>query len=230
MVDYSLYDRLLEVVKRRRSVRYFKPDPIPDELVDRIIEVARWAPSGFHTQPWEFVVIKKKETKDQIVAAIARNSPAGNRPGTSPASGRGRFADAPLFILLLGDTRARAGLPDAVRNSDERSEEVFCSGLASAFLYMHLAAAALGLASQWYSAVGWGKTEQAVKNVIGIPENLKIYDMMVVGYGAREPIAKELRSRTDMVHYDDCGVNDFRTDGEAEADAQRSKAWCTSAH
>lgn len=233
MTDRSLYDSLLEVVKTRRSVRYFKPDPVPDEIIDKIIEVARWSPSGFHTQPWEFVVVKKKETRDKIVEAIVKNAPAppvASQTGMSRTAGHGKYGDAPVFILLLGDIRSRAGLPDSVRNNDERAHEVFCSSLASAFLYMHLAAAALGIASQWYSAVGWGKTEQAVKDIIGIPAYLKIYDMMVLGYAAQPPVPKELRGREGMVHYDNCGVDDFRSDEKAAADARKSKTWCLSAH
>ena len=45
------YDNLLDFVKKRRSKRRFKPDPIPDERIEQIIEVARWAPSGFNMQP-----------------------------------------------------------------------------------------------------------------------------------------------------------------------------------
>ncbi len=55
------YENLLELVKERRSIRKFKPDPIPDEYVDKIIEAARWAPSGGNSPPWEFIVIKKQE-------------------------------------------------------------------------------------------------------------------------------------------------------------------------
>ena len=51
------YEALLDLVKKRRSIRRFKPDPIPDEDIAKIIEVARWAPSGFNMQPWEFVVV-----------------------------------------------------------------------------------------------------------------------------------------------------------------------------
>ena len=61
------YDSFLELVKARRTIRRFKPDPIPDEYVDKIIEAARWAPSGFNMQPWEFVVIRDKKLKDTIV-------------------------------------------------------------------------------------------------------------------------------------------------------------------
>ena len=47
------YDSLLKLVKNRRSMRKFKPEPIPDEYVDKIIEVARWAPSGANSQTWQ---------------------------------------------------------------------------------------------------------------------------------------------------------------------------------
>ncbi|MBN2419807.1 MAG: nitroreductase family protein [Deltaproteobacteria bacterium] len=54
MDETALYDNLLEVARKRRNNRKFKSDPIPAGYIEKIIEVARWAPSGFHTQPWEF--------------------------------------------------------------------------------------------------------------------------------------------------------------------------------
>ena len=61
------YEGLLSLVEERRSCRRFKPDPIPDELVHQIIEVARWAPSGANSQPWDFIVVKEKELRQKIV-------------------------------------------------------------------------------------------------------------------------------------------------------------------
>src|SRR6266702_4101048 len=52
------YDTLIELVRNRVSVRNLKPDPIPDEYVDKILEIGRWAMSGANGQPWEFVVVK----------------------------------------------------------------------------------------------------------------------------------------------------------------------------
>ena len=62
------YKDLLALVKKRRSMKKFKTDPLPDEYVEKIIEEARWAPSGANSQPWEFIVIKNPETKNKIVA------------------------------------------------------------------------------------------------------------------------------------------------------------------
>ena len=65
------YDSLLDLVKKRRSIRRFKADPIPDDYITKIIDVARWAPSGFNMQPWEFLVVKKPELRERIVELIS---------------------------------------------------------------------------------------------------------------------------------------------------------------
>ena len=61
-------ESFIELLKSRRSIRAYKPDPIPDKYIQKIIEAARWAPSGGNSQPWEFVVIKRKDLKDRIAA------------------------------------------------------------------------------------------------------------------------------------------------------------------
>jgi len=229
MCKVEPYDILLELVKKRRTVRQFKSDPVPDECITRIIEVARWAPSGFHTQPWEFVVVREKECRDKIVSALELKAPPIKNP-QQDGSPRASFRDAPVFIFVLCDWRARVGLPDRAQESDEMVASIFCSSMASVFLYMHLAAASMGLASQWYSAAAGREAERKIKEIIGIPEPLKIYDMMVVGYAAQPPLPKEVRDPGSMTHYDSCGAGDFRTDGEVEADTRKTKARCLSAH
>jgi nitroreductase len=56
------YDRFLALVKARHTCRGFKPDPIPDDAIDKILEAGRWAMSGANSQPWEFIVVRKPET------------------------------------------------------------------------------------------------------------------------------------------------------------------------
>jgi len=53
---------LINFLKRLRAVRQFRPDPIPQEIVDAVLDVARWSGSASNKQPWEFVVIRNKET------------------------------------------------------------------------------------------------------------------------------------------------------------------------
>jgi len=228
------YDSFLELVKSRRSIRKFKPDPIPDEYVAKIIEAARYAPSGANTQPWEFVVVKKQELKDRIIQIINDVRSQSTRTETTgqpqqdpqmqrPPRATSDVTTAPVFILLLGDMRARAGLPRGAGQDDRKWQSVLTSSLASAFLYMHLAATALGLASQWQSGVERPEAGPGLRQLLGIPEEMQIYDMMVLGYPDAGPSPKLLRDREKMVHHDFCGTEDFRTNQEIDDFISRSR-------
>ena len=219
------YESFLELVKKRRSIRSFKADPIPDDYIDKIIEAARWAPSGFNLQPWEFVVVKKEELRKSIVQYLrdfmamsgpmeaTRESWQGPKPpaGVTPPMG---FVNAPVFIIPFGDIRIRVGLPMIHRYNEESWDKTYISTMASTFLYMHLAVTSLGLASQWVSAVTQSTVHCLIKQLLGIPAPLKIYDMLVLGYPDVKPGPRLVRSREEMVHYDCCGENDFRSDEE----------------
>jgi nitroreductase len=231
------YDGLLGLVKRRRTIRKFKPDPVPDDYIDKIIEVARWAPSGFNTQPWEFLVIKNWELKKELAQLSAeyrekygRRLEATREPELKPLKLPGSYGpmdwnNAPVFIMLCGDTRAQIGLPMTVRNDRLECQSVFTSSLAGAFLYMHLAATALGLATNWVSTVQSTLIHRMVKQVLGLPEALEIYDMMAVGYPAAKPREKLMRDKKTMVHYDHCAKEDFRTNEEVIGYAKKAMTW-----
>jgi nitroreductase len=57
---------IIDVLVSRKSIRRYKPDPVPDEMIDKILEAARWAPTGENYQPWRFIVIRDQKTKDKI--------------------------------------------------------------------------------------------------------------------------------------------------------------------
>ena len=213
------YDTLLELVKHRRSIHKFKPDPIPDEYIERIIEVARWSPSGANSQPWEFVVIKKEELRNKIIQ-IHKNATAVmaeiestrekelrfNLHHTVPPS----FMHAPVFIIPFGDPRVKECFPKGARL--ERGDEIFASSLASAFLHMMLGATALGLGAQWASAVTHHHPQSLIKDLLGVPEELEMYDMMAVGYPDMDPPPRLVRPMKEVVHYDGFDKTKFRTD------------------
>ncbi len=213
-------DLFINLLRSRRSIRAYKPDPIPDEYVQKIIEAARWAPSGGDSQPWEFIVIKKKETKDRIAdlfvestrpirqAELTREKelrvPALEREVAEPG-----FKNAPVFILLTGDPRLNEAFPLLVYQRS--GAEIFISNLASAFLCMQLAAKALGLGSQWISATGT-VMEASLKSLLDIPKEFKIYDMMAVGYPAYTLGPRSPRTIDEMTHDDRYDRSRLRTD------------------
>jgi nitroreductase len=236
------YDSFLELVKSRRTIRRFRSDPLPDEYVDRIIEAARWAPSGFNMQPWEFVVIKDKKLKDTIVQwvhdyhkLIMKTESAREpwqrvpqRPSRDPEMD---YRNAPVFILLLGDTRTNKGLPTSMRYDAERLRAIYTSSLANAYLYMALAAQTLGLASEWVSSVATAYPHCLIKDLLGIPPELEIYDMMALGYPAYKLGPRKLmRDRQKMVQHDYCGAADFRTDEEVNDFIRKARIWATANH
>jgi len=229
MNNVNQYDYLLDLVKKRRTIRQFRSDPVPDENITKIIEVARWAPSAFHTQPWEFIIIRNQDIKNKIITVLEQFGPPIKDP-LKKSLLRKSFKDAPVFILVLCDWRASIGLPGRTSENKAQVANLYCSSLANAFLYMHLAATALGLASQWYTATSRPEVERALKEIIGIPEALTIYDMMVVGYAANQPDPKFVRDIDEITHYDYCGRQNFRTDKEVAEYAEKTKAWCMSQH
>jgi len=213
-------DSFIGLLKSRRSIRAYKPDPIPDEYVQKIIEAARWAPSGGDSQPWEFIIIKRKEIKDRIAdlflesikpyrqAELTREKEL-RIPALEMEMREPGFKSAPVFILLCGDPRTNEAFPLAVYQT--LAAEVFISNLASAFLCMHLAAKSLGLGSQWVSAAG-GVMEDHLKELLNIPKEFKIYDMMAVGYPAYQIGPRSPRKIDEMKHHEQYDRSKLRTD------------------
>jgi nitroreductase len=230
------YEELLELLKKRRSIRRFTSDPVSDEHVDMIIDAGRLAPSGFNQQPWDFVIVKDPVLKDGIVQICeaqvklnaemeATREPWQTTPKAPPPPGPGGdYRVAPVFILVLGDTRTRKGLPMIRRYDDRQWQLVFVSGVANTLLAMHLAATTLGLGGQWVSRVSTAYGNCMIKNLLGIPEPFEIYDMMVLGHSASTPPPRLMREKEKMVHYDHCGPESFRTDDEVNDFIKRSRA------
>jgi nitroreductase len=236
------YADFLDFIKSRRTIRRFKPDLIPDDYVAKVIEAARWAPSGFNMQPWEFVVIQDKAMRDSIVGWVreyqkltlksesAREAwqRVPRQPSIDPEMD---FRIAPVFILILGDTRTLKGLPTSMRYDAERRQTIYASSLANAYLYMSLAATTLGLANEWVSSVAVAYPHCMTKDLLGIPPELEIYDMRALGYPAYKLTSRKLmRDKERMIHHDYCGPDDFRTDAEVNDFIKRARVWTTANH
>ncbi|MEM3506870.1 MAG: nitroreductase family protein [Candidatus Bathyarchaeia archaeon] len=67
-------NEFLEIIRNRRSIRKFEEKAIENDKIDAILEAGRWAPSFANTQPWEFIVIKDKKIKEELVIATAHDS------------------------------------------------------------------------------------------------------------------------------------------------------------
>jgi nitroreductase len=82
---------LMEGIKGRRSIRKYKPDPVPEEVLNTVLEAVRWAPSWSNTQCWEIIVIRDSKIKSEVAKTVPRNNPA------LPS-----IAEAPIILVLCG--------------------------------------------------------------------------------------------------------------------------------
>jgi nitroreductase len=205
------YSTLLDLVRTRRSTREFKPDPLPEDYIEKIIEVARWAPSASNSQPWEFIIVqnKDKEIKDEIVELFKEAADFSRRielareeelryPSIVAPPEQPGFGNAPLLIVLCGDSRTSISYPLLPFYSNR--DALYYSSLANVALYFHLAATSLGLGSQWISASSYPYMHPHLKRLLNIPEELDVYDMFAFGYPAHEPTARHVKTKEELVH------------------------------
>lgn len=211
-------DEFLELARSRRTVRGFLAKEVPQEYVEKILEAARWAPSGGNSQPWEFVVIKDPEMRQRIVEFYVKQMQDKREMekavrGTTVTRGEAiGFRKAPVLILVLGDARVNEAFP--IRTKLDKGEQHFITGLASATLMIHLAAASLGLAAQWVSDSASPYMATMLKSWLAIPQHLKVYDLVPLGYAAKRPAAPPRRTVEEQTHWERYEPGKARTDAE----------------
>ena len=212
-------DELHELAANRRTIRGFKKDKdVPDEYIRKILDVARWAPSGGNGQPWEFIVIRDAAKREGIVEFFRKQQVpklemerAMGRP--SMASGAG-FRYASVFILVLGDPRVKDSYP--IRTREEKAFQHLITGLANSVLLIHLAAASLGLASQYVSDASSPYMAIMLKTFLGIPDNLMVYELIPIGYAAKPFPVPPRRPLDEIVHYEVYDMKKARTDDDVK--------------
>ncbi len=166
----SLYD----VIMSRRTVRQFKPEPVPRTLLERLANAGRLAPSAANRQPLEFVVVDDKEICDRIYPCLnwaAYIAPAGDpRPGQEPAA----------YLVVLVNT----GIRDKMHEWDA----------GAAIENMLLAAWEERVGSCWLISVD----KEKVRDILAVPESYRVESVVALGYPAEEPVVEDLE---DSVKY-----------------------------
>ena len=211
------YEDLHELAKTRRSIRGYKRDrDVAEEDVRKILETARWAPSGGNGQPWEFIVIRDKATRDQIADIFVKQQEHKIEMeralrGEAKMTGAG-FRNAPVHIVVVGDPRVNQTYP--VRTMEEKSDSHFYTGMANACLLIMLAAQSLGLATQYVSDASSPYMSTMLRVLLGIPETLRIYHLIPIGYASGEVAPRPRRELEEIVHYEKYDESKFRDERE----------------
>lgn len=182
-IDVANAQNQIRFLKRLRAVRQFRPDPIPQEIVDAVLDVARWSGSASNKQPWEFVVIRNKETL-RVLSKV--DGFAAHLAGASVG----------IVLVMAGD-------------KGQVEQETFDEGRLSE--RMMLAAAAYGVGSSigWFRRSGMTDA----KAVLGIPQERLVRTVISMGYPdeearrARPKPAQARKSLADTMHDERYGLH-----------------------
>jgi nitroreductase len=155
---------VFDAIKGRRSVREFKPDPVDDKDLEKILEAGKSAPSAGNCQPWEFVVVRDGATKQRLARA---------------ALGQSFVAEAPVVVVVC------ANIPRTSIRYGRRGAELYCiQDTAAAVQNILLTAYALGYGTCW---VGSFDEEPAAK-AIKAPPNVRPLAIIPIGRPAEKPV------------------------------------------
>jgi len=194
------------MMRHRRSSRtgFLEDREVSDDQLNLLLEAARAAPSGGNAQPWEFIIIRDKDMRMRIADLYKhqlRDKLELERAirGTSSVSGVG-WRNAPVLILVLGDPRTSLCFP--LRTAEDKADSHFFTGLANATLQIMLMAESMGLATQYVSDAASPYFSLMLKHMLGIPQELRVYHIIPVGYTEVAATPKSRRPLESMVHYE----------------------------
>lgn len=192
---------LLDAMKSRRSIRKFKPEPIPEEFINELLKAAQMAPSGSNTQPTRFVIVKNETVRAQLSEAtplpFVYQAPVVLVACVDLES----FANAGIRMQELQEAGAFAGTPlenmssesYAKRRSMDKlaAEAYFRLNAAIAIDHVTLRAVDLGLGTCWIMMFD----QEKVKQILNLGEKYNVVALIPVGYPGQNP---EARPRIDL--------------------------------
>lgn len=204
-----------DVISTTRSIRKIKPDPVPADVLERVLQAAVWAPSGGNRQPWRMVVVRdqavkrklrdlyvdewatyvdfnmqnvskaSQEVKDRTAAALA--------PGTALAD---TLDQVPVIVMFVHDAR----LIYVTDNELGRTSVVGGASLYPAVQNLLTAARAEGLGGVLTTLIC--RREPEVQAILGLPKDWAVHAMVPLGWprGSHGPLTR--MPLEDMVRYD----------------------------
>ena len=161
-----------QAVTARRSVRAYRPDPVPDDVFNRVMDAARLAPSAKNIQPWKFIIVRDAQLRAELATACNNQQ---------------YLAQAPIVICGCAiESICYRGM-GGYWNS-------WAVDLSIALEHIMLAAAAEGLGTCWIGSF----KEAEVRRLLQVPEDVKIVALTPLGYPAQEPKARPRKALSDI--------------------------------
>ena len=176
---------LMETILSRRSIRRYQEKDIPDDVLNNILEAARWAPSWANTQAWEFVVVKDRSIKEKIQATVNNRNPSYLA-----------LVNAPVLLIVCGQLK-KSGYYNE-QYPTKFGSEWFMYDLGLATQNLCLAAHDSGLGTVIVGLFDHNRVGEVIK----LPANHEVLVLIPLGYPDQDPKPPKRRERDEFVHYD----------------------------
>jgi len=170
-----------EAIAARRSIRRYKPDPVTEDKVARVLDAARLAPSWKNLQCWRFIVVRGETGKAGILSGFQDTNP-----------GKKAITAAPVMIVLCADPQASGKMGD---------KDYYLVDCGIAMENLMLAATAEGLGTCWLGEFD----ETPVKTALGIPDAWRIVGMTPLGYADQDPKPRPRKTMEEIVFQEKWG-------------------------
>jgi nitroreductase len=165
---------VLTALRKRRSIRSYLKTPIEEEKLNKVLEAARISPTAKNRQEWKFIVVKSEDIKQKLLPAV---------------KGRRFVVEAPVIIVACA-TESSFIMPCG--------QPAYTVDLSIAMSYMILEAQELGLGTCWLG----GFFEDQVKEILEIPESVRVVAMTPLGYPGEKTFSRPRKSMEEIVCYD----------------------------
>lgn len=189
-------------LRTRRSIRRFKPDPVPDSVIRDILHTATFAPSAHNRQPWRFVVLTESAAKKHLANSMAQEFQHDLEKDNLPkeeiekrvARSRERINGAPVVILLCLDMSEMDVYSDERRNKAEYM--IAAQSVSNAGMQLLLAAHAEGLGGVWVCSPMFA--QETVQKALDISPAWEPQAMFLIGYPVEIPAVRDRKKIEDI--------------------------------
>ena len=191
----DLADVLDAVLRGRRSIRSYEDRPVPPDVLERVLDAARHAPSPHHSVPWRFAVLVGSEAKQRLAEAmgerwradLAGDGVPAEQVEAEVAKSHRRLTRSPVVLVGCLYLDPLDAYPDPAR---QRAEEFMAAhSLGTALQNVMLAAHANGLASCWMCAPVF--CPEVVRDAVGLDRALIPHALITIGYAGKTPPERE---------------------------------------
>jgi len=169
---------VLEAIRSRRSIRSFKSKEVPAETVEKLVDMACFAPSAGNIQPWEFIIVRKSNIKRRLAEA---------------ALDQEFVEEAPVVVVVCANEVLSS------QGYGNRGENLYCiQDTAAAIQNILLAAFSFGLGTCWIGAF----REAEAREILKIPQGIRPVAIIPIGYPNQTPSPRNRRPMRQIVHYE----------------------------